>query len=166
MADKKNVRIGSSLDDFLRDEGVFEEVETIALKRAIAWQLEQAMQREELSKAEMAERMGTSRAQLDRILDPELGNMTVNSMLRAASATGHAIEVRFVKREVDASAPEKVKPIRRHYSKRVGSNEVRTAAAMAKGTASESRSAVRTPSATMSLQRKKPSSTRRAVRAK
>jgi len=62
----QNPHIGSSLDDFLKEEGILEEARSIAVKEALAWQVEQAMKREKITKAEMARRMHTSRAALDR----------------------------------------------------------------------------------------------------
>ena len=67
---KKKGRIGSSFEDFLKEEGTLEETNAIAVKRVLAWQLEQAMEKEQISKRAMAAAMNTSRSQLDRILDP------------------------------------------------------------------------------------------------
>jgi predicted XRE-type DNA-binding protein len=67
----KNPHIGSSLDDFLKEEGIFEDATNYAVKRVLAWQVQKAMREQGLTKAEMARRMGTSRAHLDRLLDPE-----------------------------------------------------------------------------------------------
>jgi len=69
MMEDKRTYVGSSLDDFLAEEGILERVNALALKRVIAWQLSQAMEAKELTKTEMAERMGTSRTSLDRLLD-------------------------------------------------------------------------------------------------
>ena len=65
-----SMHVGSRLDDFLEDEGLLAEAEATATKRVIAWQIEQLMDGEGLSKTEMARRMGTSRSALDRLLDP------------------------------------------------------------------------------------------------
>jgi antitoxin HicB len=65
---KKNRHIGSSLDEFLKEEGILEETRAAALKKAIAWQ--KAMKRAKINKVQMARRMNTSRAALDRLLDP------------------------------------------------------------------------------------------------
>jgi antitoxin HicB len=65
-----NNSIGSSFDDFLKEEGIHEEVEASAIKRVLSWQLQQAMAAAHLTKAEMARRMQTSRSHLDRLLDP------------------------------------------------------------------------------------------------
>jgi hypothetical protein len=66
-----NPHIGSSFDDFLEEEGLSAEIEAVALKRVIAWQIEQAMKEKNMSKAAMAKAMNTSRSQLDRLPDPE-----------------------------------------------------------------------------------------------
>lgn len=66
----KNPHIRSAFSDFLKEEGLYEEVTAHVIKRALAWQIEQAMKAQGLTKAEMAKRMQTSRAQLDRLLDP------------------------------------------------------------------------------------------------
>ena len=66
---KRNKHIGSSLEDFLKQEGVLEETRAVALKETLAWQVQQAMEKDKISKVEMARRMNTSRAALDRLLD-------------------------------------------------------------------------------------------------
>ena len=73
---KRNKHIGSSLDDFLKEEGIFEETRALVLKETLAWQVQQAMEKDKISKVEMARRMNTSRAALDRLLDP--GNASVS----------------------------------------------------------------------------------------
>jgi len=83
----------TSLDDFLDDEGIREEVTARAVKRVIALQLQQAMVEKKLSKARMAEMMETSRAQLARILDPEEHNVTLESLARAAKVLGRRLSV-------------------------------------------------------------------------
>lgn len=84
----KKRHIGSGFDDFLRDEGIAEEVEGIAVKRVLAWQIEQAMQAQGLSKSEMARRMKTSRSQLDRLLDPDNDKVLLQTLQKAAAAVG------------------------------------------------------------------------------
>lgn len=96
MKRKRNKHIGSSLDDFLREEGVLEEARTIALKEALAWQIEQTMEKERISKVEMARRMKTSRAALDRLLDPENGSVTLATLTRAARAVGRELRIELV----------------------------------------------------------------------
>ncbi|MBS0233787.1 MAG: XRE family transcriptional regulator [Proteobacteria bacterium] len=93
MAKQKNKHIGSRLDDFLKEEGVLEEFEAAAIKRVISWQIAEAMKKRKFSKVQMAERMGTSRAQLDRLLDPSEGNVTIETLQRAASALGRKLHV-------------------------------------------------------------------------
>ena len=72
--------IGSNFDDFLAEEGLLEEAEAIAVKRVLAYQIGELMKSQNLSKAEMARRMKTSRAALDRLLDPENRSVTLNTM--------------------------------------------------------------------------------------
>lgn len=89
---KTNPHIGSSLDDFLEGEGVRSEFEAQAVKEVIAWQLQQAMDAQSISKAKMAARMGTSRAQLDRLLDPAK-DVTLSTLTRAASIVGRSLRL-------------------------------------------------------------------------
>lgn len=83
----------TSLDEFLDEEGIREEVTARAIKRVIALQLQQAMIENKLSKARMAELMETSRAQLARILDPEEYNVTLDTLARAAKVLGRRLSV-------------------------------------------------------------------------
>jgi K+-transporting ATPase c subunit len=85
---------GSSLDRFLEEEGVREEVEAVAIKRVIAWQLAQAMRKQQKTKQAMARQLRTSRSQLDRLLDPENAAVTLETMSRAARALGKRLIVR------------------------------------------------------------------------
>lgn len=89
---KKNV--GSSFDSWLREEGIYQEVSATASKRVLARQLEAAMEEKGLSKAEMARRMHTSRAALNRLLDPANDSVTLNTLHKAAMVIGR--EVRMV----------------------------------------------------------------------
>jgi len=93
MTSRRKGRIGSSFDDFLKDEGVYNEVETVAVKRVIAWQLEEAMKARRMSKLQMARRMKTSRSQLDRLLDPSHSGVTLETLARAAQVLGRHIRV-------------------------------------------------------------------------
>lgn len=95
MTRKKRKHHGSTLDAFLKDEGVLEKFEAIATKEVIAWQFAQAMKKRGLSKSEMAQLMKTSRTQLDRLLDPKSGNVTLTTLMRAASALGKAISIQL-----------------------------------------------------------------------
>ncbi len=92
----KKGRIGSSFDDFLKEEGIYDEVETTAIKRVIAWQLEKAMKTKRVTKAQMARRMKTSRSQLDRLLDPGQGGVTLETLARAAHVLGRHIRLELV----------------------------------------------------------------------
>lgn len=85
--------IGSSFDDFLEEEGLLEEVTTVAVKRYIAHQLSRKMSEENLSKAEMARRMETSRSALDRLLDPENSSVTLQTLQSAAQALGGRLKI-------------------------------------------------------------------------
>ena len=91
-----NKAIGSSFDDFLKEEGIYEEVEAAALKKVIAFQLERAMTDGNVTKAEMARRMNTSRSQLDRLLDPEKPQVQLDTVMKAATVLGKKIRVEFV----------------------------------------------------------------------
>ena len=93
MAKQKNPRSGSTLEDFLRDEGLYEETKNLAVKSILADKLKQAMKAQNLSKARMAERMATSRSQLDRLLDPENESVTLDTLKRAAVAVGMRLEL-------------------------------------------------------------------------
>ena len=88
--------IGSSLDDFLQEEGHLEEARIVAVKRVLAWQIEQVMKEQSLTKVEMAKRMGTSRTQLDRLLDPENDKIQLDTIQRAASAVGKELKLELV----------------------------------------------------------------------
>jgi DNA-binding Xre family transcriptional regulator len=90
---KRNPHIGSDFDDFLSDEGLLEETSALALKRVIAWQLDEARKARGLSKKAMAERMNTSRAQLDRILDADDASLTLETLSRASRAVGCRVSV-------------------------------------------------------------------------
>ena len=89
-------RLGSSLDEFLAEEGVLEEFEAVAIKEVIAWQIQQAMTEKRLSKNKMAQLMKTSRAQLDRLLDQNAGNVTIETLQRAANVLGRKIRLELV----------------------------------------------------------------------
>jgi hypothetical protein len=96
IGDMKKKNIGSSLDSLLREEGTYEEVSAAAIKRVLARQVEAAMKEKHLSKAEMARRMRTSRAALDRLLDPEYEAVTLSTLRRAANAVGREIRLELV----------------------------------------------------------------------
>jgi len=88
-----NKHIGSNFDDFLEEEGLLAEAEAVAIKRVIAFQVEQMMQEQHLSKTEMSRRMKTSRAALDRLLDPANQAVTLQTLDRAAHALGKRLQI-------------------------------------------------------------------------
>jgi DNA-binding Xre family transcriptional regulator len=87
--------VGSKFDDFLREEQLLDAIETTAVKRVIAFQIEREMKRRKLTKSEMASRMKTSRAALERLLDPTNTSVTLATLERAASALGKKLRVEF-----------------------------------------------------------------------
>ena len=93
---RSNRHIGSSLDEFLQAEGVLEETRAVALKETLAWQVQQAMEKENITKVEMARRMNTSRAALDRLLDPGNASVTLQTLSRAAHAIGRGLRIELV----------------------------------------------------------------------
>ncbi len=98
MAIKKTARgrIGGLLDDFLKEDGIYETVQAGALKKVVAFQLEQAMKSQKLTKVEMAKRMKTSRSQLDRLLDPANDAVSLQTLIRAASVVGREVRLELV----------------------------------------------------------------------
>ena len=93
---KKKGRIGSSFDDFLKDDGLYDEVTARAIKRVIARQLDALMRENHLTKSALARRMQTSRAQLDRLLDPDNESVTLGTLTRAAHAVGRKLRMELV----------------------------------------------------------------------
>lgn len=85
--------IGSSFDDFLKEEGIEGEATAHAVKRVLAWQIEEAMTAQGITKSEMAKRMKTSRAQLDRLLDPDNDKVQLDTVQRAATAVGRTLRL-------------------------------------------------------------------------
>lgn len=96
MSKRKNAAIGSLFDDFLKDEGIYEETQAAAIKRVLARQIERAMKEQKISKADMARRMDTSRTQLDRLLDPDNDSLTLTTLARAAKVIGREIRLQLV----------------------------------------------------------------------
>jgi len=92
----KSQQIGSSLDDWLHEEGIYEEVTAVAVKRVLARQIVVQMQEQSLSKSQMAKRMETSRAALDRLLDPENDAVTLQTLFKAATAVGKQLHLELV----------------------------------------------------------------------
>ena len=84
---------GSNFDDFLAEEGLLEQAETVAIKRALAFQVEELMKEQNLSKTEMSRRMRTSRASLERLLDPGNQSVTLQTLDRAARALGKRLQI-------------------------------------------------------------------------
>jgi len=93
---KKHPNIGSSLDDLLTEDGVLDDVNTAALKRVIALQIEDEMRRRKITKSELAKRMHTSRMAVDRLLDTTNGSVTLSTLGRVASALGRRLSVELV----------------------------------------------------------------------
>jgi antitoxin HicB len=87
---------GSSFDSFLEEEGIRDEVDAVAIKRVIAWQLAEAMKLRNITKKTMAQRLGTSRSQLDRLLDPENSSVHLATIAKAARAVGKRLRVEMV----------------------------------------------------------------------
>ncbi|MGH9814778.1 MAG: hypothetical protein ACRD5F_00960 [Candidatus Acidiferrales bacterium] len=85
---------GSTFDSFLEEEGIREEVEAVAIKRVLAWQLEQAMRDQQKTKRAVAKQLRTSRSQVDRLLDPENVSVSLHTMTRAARAVGKRLIIR------------------------------------------------------------------------
>lgn len=93
---KKAGRIGSAFSDYLKDEGSYEETSAVAVKRVLAWQLEEAMRNEGMTKNQMAKRMHTSRSQLDRILDPTNDKIQLDTVFKAAHVLGRDVKLELV----------------------------------------------------------------------
>jgi predicted XRE-type DNA-binding protein len=87
--------MGSSIDDFLKEEGIFEQAQAQAIKEVVAWQLAAAMKKKKISKARMASLLKTSRTQVDRILDPK-NDITLSSLQRAAAMVGRRVTIQLV----------------------------------------------------------------------
>jgi predicted transcriptional regulator len=92
----RNKHRGSSLDALLASEGVLAEFQAKAIKEVIAWQLAEAMRERNLSKNKLAKEMHTSRTQVDRMLDPEEGNVTIETLQRAAAVVGKRVQIELV----------------------------------------------------------------------
>ena len=92
---KKNPHWGTTLDTFLSEDGIREAAKTAAVTSVVAWQLTQEMERQGMTKAALAERMHTSRAQVDRILKAK-GNITIETLQRAAALVGRELRLELV----------------------------------------------------------------------
>ncbi|MGD0425328.1 MAG: helix-turn-helix transcriptional regulator [Candidatus Acidiferrales bacterium] len=91
---KKTTHTGSTFDSFVAQEGIQQEVEAVAIKRVLAWQLKRAMQDQRKTKQAMAKQLRTSRSQLDRLLDPQNVSVTLDTITRAARALGKRVIIR------------------------------------------------------------------------
>ena len=87
--------MGSSIDDFLKEEGIFEEAQAQAVKEVVAWQLDEAMKKQKISKNRMARLLKTSRTQVDRLLNPK-NDITLSSLQRAAAMVGRRVMIELV----------------------------------------------------------------------
>jgi antitoxin HicB len=92
----KNPYRGSSFDDFLEEEGILEEVQAVALKRALALKLADIIKKKRITKSAIAKQMRTSRAALNRVLDPDNTSVTLATLTRAARAVGGRIKVELI----------------------------------------------------------------------
>jgi|GEM_PF-244944 len=110
----KNPHMGSSLDEVFEEEGTLAEVNTLAIKRVLAWQVRQEMQRRGITKTKMAAAMHTSRASLERLLDPGNTAVTLKTLDRAAAVLGKRLQIELV----DAQVPEPATA--REYETRTG----------------------------------------------
>jgi antitoxin HicB len=95
-AGKRFDHSGSSFDSFLDEAGILDEVDAVAIKRVLAWQLSEAMKAGHVTKKSMAERMGTSRSQLDRLLDPKNSAVHLETIARAARAVGKRLRIEMI----------------------------------------------------------------------
>lgn len=96
MAESNNIHAGGTLESFFEDLGERDEVYGAALKRVLAWQFEQCRNGQHLSKAALAVKMGTSRPQLDRVLDPDNVAVSLETLARAAAALGKRLQIGLV----------------------------------------------------------------------
>ena len=96
MTKKKNPHIGSSFESWLDEEGLREDATTFAIKAVIARQLASEMKKKKITKMRMAELMKTSRAQIDRLLDPDNGSATIETLQRAAKIVGRELRLQLV----------------------------------------------------------------------
>ena len=88
--------IGSNFDDFLKEEGIYEQTSAAAMKKVLAWQIEEGMREQQLTKTAMAKRMHTSRAALNRLLDDRDTSLTLTTLASAAAALGRGVRIELV----------------------------------------------------------------------
>jgi DNA-binding Xre family transcriptional regulator len=93
---KRTAQTGSRLTDVLAEEGLLEDAEAAAIKRVIAWQLDKSMKEQRMTKHALAQRMSTSRSQLDRLLDPDNATIQLDTVARAARALGKQLQIKLV----------------------------------------------------------------------
>ena len=93
----KNAHKGSTFDSFLEEEGILDQAEATAVKRVIAYQIEEAMKKQRISKKKMADNMSTSRTSVDRLLDPENVSVTLQSLVKVAHVLGKQLQISFAK---------------------------------------------------------------------
>jgi antitoxin HicB len=91
-----NKHKGSNFDDFLAKEGLLDDVDAVAIKRVIAYELTKTMKKEKMSKTTLAANLKTSRSALDRLLDPNNTSITLNSLVKAAHLLGKKLQILFV----------------------------------------------------------------------
>lgn len=91
-----NPHLGSTLDEYLREEARLESTQEVAIKRVLSWQINKFMQEQNLSKAAMATLMKTSRSALDRLLDPDNESVTLKTLQNASRAIGAQLEIKLV----------------------------------------------------------------------
>jgi antitoxin HicB len=96
MKKRRAARKLTTLDSFLDEEGTHDEFQAMAIKEVLAWQIEQAMKKQGLSRKRLAERMGTSRSQVGRLLAPSDGNITIRTLQRAAAMVGRKVRLELV----------------------------------------------------------------------
>ena len=98
MIENSNPHLGTCLDDLLEEDGLLAEARAIAIKRVLAWQVNETMKKQQLSRSEMARRMRTSRSALARLLDPDNPSVTLLTLDRAATALGKRLSVSLADR--------------------------------------------------------------------
>ena len=91
-----NNHIGTNFSDFLKEDGIYEEVNDIAIKRVIAYQLEQEMKAQNITKTKMAEMMNTSRAVVNRLLNPDNSSLTLSTLESATQALGKRLNISII----------------------------------------------------------------------
>jgi predicted XRE-type DNA-binding protein len=92
---RRKSHMGSSVDDFLKEEGIFEEAQAQAIKEVVAWQLHETMKKKKISKNRMARLLKTSRTQVDRLLNPK-SDITLSSLQRAGAMVGRRVMIELV----------------------------------------------------------------------